>query len=191
MTTQLQQHSETLGLEIRPIPGVENYAVSRTGRVFSYNQTDRWGNLLPIREMCLRPAGRTGYLQFRRTLTGRRQSPTSVHVSVARAFHGEKPSPSHQVRHIDGDQLNNHADNLAWGTPAENAADKRRHGTVYYGDDHHSVRLPDRSVAEIRRIYAQGGVTQVELAERFGTSQPRVSNIVRNVIRTQQALETS
>jgi len=44
------------------------------------------------------------------------------------AFHGEKPD-GYEARHLDGDKLNNHPSNLAWGTHSENECDKMKHGT--------------------------------------------------------------
>jgi len=50
----------------------------------------------------------------------------SVHILVAYAFCGDRPEKS-LVRHLDGDGSNNYADNLKWGTPLENAKDKKKH----------------------------------------------------------------
>lgn len=41
-----------------------------------------------------------------------------------------------------------------------------------------STKLNSDDVAEIRRLYAAGGVSQYELARRYGISQPQVSLIV-------------
>lgn len=43
-----------------------------------------------------------------------------VHVLVASAFHGPRPSGSHVPDHIDHDPTNNHAANLEWVTVSEN-----------------------------------------------------------------------
>jgi hypothetical protein len=48
-----------------------------------------------------------------------------LHALVAEAFHGPRPDGCHAL-HWDDDPLNPHATNLRWGTPAENAADRRR-----------------------------------------------------------------
>jgi hypothetical protein len=54
----------------------------------------------------------------------------SVHTLVADAFQrGEGPI----VRHLDGAQTNNHADNLMRGTLSENVQDALRHGTYRNG----------------------------------------------------------
>jgi hypothetical protein len=50
-----------------------------------------------------------------------------VHILVALAFLGPRPDGMH-IRHLDGDQRNNRVDNLAYGTPSENARDIVRHG---------------------------------------------------------------
>jgi hypothetical protein len=51
----------------------------------------------------------------------------SLHRQVCIAFHGD-PAPGQVARHLDDVSANNRADNLAWGTRAENAADARRNG---------------------------------------------------------------
>src|SRR5438105_702836 len=69
----------------------------------------------------------------------------AVHVLVCEEFHGPKPTPLHEVRHLDGNPGNNSAANLCWGTKAENEADKLRHGTG-------PSRLTEEQVREIRRL---------------------------------------
>ena len=58
-----------------------------------------------------------------------------IHVAVCTAFHGPKPTPQHQVRHLNGIRHDNRATNLAWGTAAENAADRAKHGTFVINHD--------------------------------------------------------
>jgi hypothetical protein len=50
--------------------------------------------------------------------------------SVAEAFHGPRPVGL-EVRHLDGDSLNNAASNLRYGTRTENLLDAVEHGTHY------------------------------------------------------------
>jgi hypothetical protein len=76
-----------------------------------------------------------GYLRVRLTIMGKRRS-YFVHKLVAAAFLPSKPSPQHEVRHLDGDPLNNAASNLAWGTRKDNAADRERHGRTSRGPSH-------------------------------------------------------
>jgi len=51
-----------------------------------------------------------------------------VHCLVALTFIGPRPEGL-DVRHLDGDQVNNNLANLAYGTRSENAGDMVLHGT--------------------------------------------------------------
>jgi hypothetical protein len=106
--------------EWRPVIGFPDYMVSNLGRVCS---TAR--KRVPRVLAC--PPGTRGYRKVTLRLDGRNFT-RHVHALVAEAFHGPRPDGM-QVRHLDGDQLNNQASNLAWGSAVDNAADMRRHGT--------------------------------------------------------------
>jgi hypothetical protein len=69
-----------------------------------------------------------------------------VHRLVCLAFHGPKGSSRNQVRHLDGNKLNNAASNLKWGTPVEDTDDRRRHGTILRGERHGNCRLKSHQV---------------------------------------------
>lgn len=51
-----------------------------------------------------------------------------VHQLICFVFHGERPEWAEHVRHLDGDKSNNHADNIVYGTAAENSLDVIVHG---------------------------------------------------------------
>lgn len=50
------------------------------------------------------------------------------HKLVALAFHGEKPTPQHQVNHINGNRADNRPENLNYLTSRENTLDGYRRG---------------------------------------------------------------
>lgn len=52
----------------------------------------------------------------------------SVHRTIATAFHGPRPTNTHQVMHLDNQRDNNSASNLRWGTPRENTQQMIRDG---------------------------------------------------------------
>ena len=116
----------------------------------------------------------SGYaLVNRRTPKGVRS--VRVHRLVAEAFHGT-PSPGAVTRHLNGDRLDNRAENLAWGTQSENWADSDLHGTSSKGERHGAAKL---TADDVRAIRAATGVTHRELAQRYGVSKSHVSDIRR------------
>lgn len=74
-------------------------------------------------------------------------------------------------------------EHLFLGTAADNNRDRTEKGRTVVpdnrGERHPLARLTAENVALIRRLYAGGGVTQVELAARFGVWQTTISKIVR------------
>jgi hypothetical protein len=100
-----------------------------------------------------------------------------VHVLVLTAFQGERPSPEHEARHLNGVRFDNRSSNLAWGTVEENTADKDLHGQVLRGEAHTLAKLTESDVKAIRASKRP----QRELAAAFGVSQTQVSRVIRGV----------
>ena len=115
-----------------PRPYCGDYEIHADGRVFSYKG---WRGQT-YKEITQSP-DKYGYPCVRLVIRGKRKR-LRVHYLVAIAFHGPKPSPLHQVCHIDGNKENNHYDNLKWGSALENAADRERHGRTSRGLKHAS-----------------------------------------------------
>ena len=172
-------------LEWREIPGWPAYEISEVGDIRRVRQGQS-GNGKVGR--LLRPSvGPKGYL--RATLySGSTESRTQigVHVLVALAFHGPRPTPEHQVAHGDGDPSNNHWRNVRWATPAENCADRVLHGTAPIGEAHWHAELSADDVREIRRVYAENQTgsrvrrgTAIALAQRLGVT-PRCVALAAN-----------
>ena len=99
------------------------YEVSNHGQVRSLPRYRTKGRILR------HGTTHNGYLTVTFSANGRREART-LHRVVAEAFIGPKPDGMHTC-HIDGDKLNNAATNLRYATPAENEADKRKHGTQH------------------------------------------------------------
>lgn len=84
----------------------------------------------PAKELCQKRVGKTSTGSERPYLgvgCGRGRK-IDTHLLVVGAFRGSRPT-GHVVRHLDGEHQNNEIDNLVWGTPKENSADTKRHGT--------------------------------------------------------------
>jgi len=75
-------------------------------------------------------------------------------------------------------------DHLFVATQLENMQDMQAKGRLRppprrVGAQHHQAKLTEASVRLIRRLYADGGITQAMLAQRFGVSQTRISAVIR------------
>lgn len=104
----------------RPIPSCPGYFADTAGRILSR----RRGGPRLLTQIA---NPRSGYLQVGLFLD-RRLVTRTVHTLVAEAFYGPRP-PGLVVRHLDGDELNVEAANLAYGTTSQNVLDEVRHGT--------------------------------------------------------------
>jgi len=129
------------GVEVRRIIGFRNHYISRDGIPYSfYNRKLR--KLTSF-------INKHGYVQIG---IGESKSIKAMrlHRCVLLAFSG-RPKKGQVARHLDGNKLNNHIENLVWGTHKENRADMVRHGTVLNGEKHWKVRLNELQVRIIRR----------------------------------------
>lgn len=104
--------------EWRPVPGFPGYEVSNLGRVLSRKYKRP-------RVMASAPNS-SGYRHVTLFREGRGKT-FKVHGLVAAVFIGPRPD-GHEVRHLDGDRLNNRLENLAYGTHSENMFDRVAHG---------------------------------------------------------------
>lgn len=104
--------------ELRPT--LHNYAISQSGHIIEYRG--------PIEALKARePATyRNTYIFAQIGIESATESrgfyclPIPIHVLIAHAWLGPKPTPAHMVDHIDRDKYNNHYSNLRWATAREN-----------------------------------------------------------------------
>lgn len=103
------------------IPGYENlYEVSDHGSIRSLvRATPR---------IMKQSRNTTGYYKLDLRRDGK-ASTQLVHRLVLLTFTSEPPEGKNEACHIDGDQLNNHIDNLRWGSRSENTLDSIGHKT--------------------------------------------------------------
>lgn len=112
----------------------------------------------------------------------------TIHRAMANTFL-IKNNPTDEVRHLDGDQLNNCLLNLEWGSRQDNIADKIKHGTFYRGGKTHKLNLSQ--VEEIRSRHQQGESLK-SLSRFFKVTAHHIGNIVKykkwNVTRAKERL---
>lgn len=153
--------------EWRPIPGYDGlYEASSLGRIRNTK-----GRVLTEGTI-----GMWGYRQKNLWRKGQGAKPWKVHRLVCLAFHPLIEGKTH-VNHIDGDKLNNRADNLEWVSKREN---EEHAGTL---GRHHAISNPKRgwklspaNVIDIRTRHA-AGESGTKLAEEFGVTNPYIYKI--------------
>ena len=116
-----------------PVVGYEGiYEVSNTGHVRGLRRPKNNNGgvqIIPGRMMTERK-NHKGYMTVHLSKDGV-QKRVSVHRIVAMAF-VENPDGKEQVNHIDGNKLNNRAENLEWVTNNENMQHAIKNGLVNY-----------------------------------------------------------
>lgn len=167
-------------IEWRSVVGFEGlYEVSSDGQIasvrFRNGQTTFARRL--ILKQTLQPAG---YPQVTLSANNVRTQHT-VHLEVAKAFLGPRPSPRHVVCHHDGDPANNRVANLRWDTWEGNEADKRRHGRTMLGERNHAAKVTAAEVRYLREQHA-AGVSLADLARTSTLSMSTLSDMLRGNI---------
>lgn len=150
-------------------PFGDRYSVSEAGEVWTHVQTrgPHYGNEIvvrkqPVRKLSLKTRPE-GYVQV--NVYGVWHY---LHRVVWTAYNGEIP-PGLQVRHLDGDKSNNSVENLAVGTQIDNENDKRRHGTLVYGEARPESILTVALVREARRLRSEEGLMYREIKDLLDT----------------------
>ena len=119
--------------------------------------------------------GSHGYFQVSLSRDGKPEN-TTAHSLVMRAFVGECPDGM-EVRHLDGCRTNCKLSNLAYGTYAENSADKNLHGTMQRGETSAVSKLTEALVRDIRRAWSFD-FTNREISDYFNIHKATISNVV-------------
>lgn len=128
---------------------------------------------LPERPRVVRPALKKDGYYGMCLKDGRTSKNVYIHRLVASAF---VPNPDNkpQVNHINGNKLDNRAENLEWVTPQENTVHAWKTGL--HGHINRGLRkLSDDDVLEIRL----SDESQDVLAKRYGVCQSTISSIKR------------
>lgn len=156
----------------KDIPGyVGKYQASSYGRIRSLDRyvpcgSQGKGRRL-LRGRVLKPAGQKADPHLRVVL-GHKANGACVHTLVALTFLGPRPEGA-DVRHLDGDPLNNRADNLSYGGRTDNILDVYRVGRPW-----RTLTVDD--VLAIRERLNNGEKGSV-IAKDFGVTQTCISSI--------------
>lgn len=147
----------------------QEYAITTCGEAYSL----KWGKIRLLRQT----PNAQGYMQIS-LCEGSRCISRRIHRLMAETFLGPKPFDDAQVRHLDGNQINNNIDNLAWGTAKDNCMDRDSSGKGLKGKPR--VRLSEANVQAMRADYADD-MTYSDLAKKYGVSVSTVWKTVKNI----------
>lgn len=154
----------------RPVVGYEGlYEVSDLGRVRAPDKlttTKGAGNYLRPGRLIAQSKGR--YLSVCLYRQGRKRTKL-VHLLVADAFLGPRPSRHYVVCHGLGGPHDNRVSNLRYDTHTNNLADRETSGTVPRGESHGRAVLTAEQVLFIRSEMSKGA-SGAALAREFGVS---------------------
>lgn len=100
-----------------------------------------------------------------------------VHRMVLEVFIGPCPDGM-EACHGDGNPANNSLDNLRWDTRRANKQDAIRHGVQAKGERINTAKLTEEQVREIRKRFAEGGVSKAELSRRYSVTQGTIYYII-------------
>ena len=115
-------------IEYRDVPGFPGYRVGSDGSVWSQWATCIHGRIQKERWKRLKESKASrGYVRVNLTDPFGVVSQFRIHRLVLEVFVGKCPEGM-ECRHLNGIKTDNRAVNLAWGTPLENASDRKRHG---------------------------------------------------------------
>ena len=119
-----------------------------------------------------------GYLQAFISKNGKGKK-CLIHRLVAEAFL-EMVDGKCQVNHKNGNKEDNRLENLEYCNNSENHQHAYNTGLRPKGELHHSSKLTDLDVQEIRDIYKTGNISYFKLAKAYNVSGSQIGRIVNN-----------
>lgn len=146
-------------------PNDDRYEVSTLGRV----RNRATGHCrMPVKL-------KNGYLTILISRPAAKSELRYIHRMVWETFSGRPIGENEVVRHVDGDRKNCRLTNLAHGTQSENMADRRRHGTHYFGERNPAAKLTADQVEAIQADTRTESAVGVD----YGVSRSTIGRIRR------------
>lgn len=161
----------------KDIPGYEGYyKISSDGLVKRIKPSNRnRGGILTATFDSKR------YLQIKLTVNGNSKT-FKVHKLVMIAFAGDRPA-GFQINHKNGIKTDNRIENLEYVSPRQNMY--HSYGVLsrqaVIGEASVNAKLTDENVRDIRRAFADGGITYTQLARLYNVSRYTISSVIKRL----------
>lgn len=169
---QLEKELTIDRILLHEVRGYEPYYISNAGLAWAPEREYFHGSYGPMRKKARWLKKHREHYQTYYLTTANWSGQVGTHILVALAWIGPKPFPKAEVRHLDGNDLNNYYLNLKWGTALENSADMLLHGT-------RKTYLTKNEVTiiklELKNNPRRG--LQADLARRFNVSITTIGKI--------------
>ncbi|MCR1002078.1 MAG: HNH endonuclease [Enterobacter cloacae] len=155
-------------MRVKVIPGLKGiHAITEDGKIINI-KTGR------VRKTTI---GDRGYERVNFNLPPLPSRIFKVHRLVAEAFVDGRTKERDQVNHIDGNKLNNRAENLEWCTKHENMQHAINNGLI--GRRSYSSNIERNAL--IVKDYVNTNMTHREIAGKYNLSKTRTSAILRGI----------
>ena len=118
------------------------------------------------------PFGQKGVINKRRPQMRLNGKQLNVAREILLKTQGASPSKNNHAAHSCGNGLCVNPTHLYWASPAQNEADKRKHGTHIQGEDRWNSKLTEKDVIEIRNSKE----SSIHLGKRYGVSRQTIDS---------------
>lgn len=95
---------------------------------------------------------------------------------ICQMYRGHPPHDGAQAAHECGNRQCCNPRHIVWKTARENSADKKRHGTLRFGERVYNAKLTDRDVIAIRDRCARGEPLS-DIAQAFGVCKQTICDV--------------
>lgn len=154
---------------LKPIPSFPGYLADEHGQIHSLHKHRNF-------VMKAKP-NKAGYRRVVLYKNGKRYWRKVASLILA-SFVGPRLAGMFACHGING-QLDDSVANLYYATASRNnGLDKRRDATALIGEKNHKAKLRVDQVKEIREIYHNQKIKQIDIARMFGVNQPQISRII-------------
>ena len=103
-----------------------------------------------------------------------------LHRIVAKLFHGQDYKEGLVVNHIDGNKLNNFADNLEWVTQSDNIKHSYDNNLQPNAVSTYKGKFTQEERAYIRMLWEDGMMSKREIAKKYNVSHTCINDIIND-----------